>query len=230
MNVLVVDVGGNNVKLHMPGREKRKFKSGRDLSPDQMVRQTLDETRDWKFDVVALGVPCRVVQGRPANEPYNLGAGWVDFDYAAAFARPVRIMNDANLQALGSYRGGRMLFLSSGTSVGSCLIADRVLISLELGQIESGEWGELAHTLNDDGLERLGSKRWQQAAHEILPRLKGALLVDSVVLGGGNAKKLDELPEGVRRGDNRDVLEGGLRLWQELPDPADPQGSDWRIL
>ena len=230
MHILVVDVGGNNVKLHTPGREKRKFKSAGDLLPDQMVRRTLDETRDWEFEVVALGVPCRVVQGRPVDEPHNLGSGWADFDYAAAFARPVRISNDANLQALGSYEGGRMLFLSSGTSVGSCLIADRALMSLELGQIESGEWGELAHALNDEGLERLGSKRWQRAMHEILPRLKGALLADTVVLGGGNAKKLEELPEGVRRGNNRDVLEGGLRLWRELPDPADPQGSEWRFL
>ena len=191
------------------------------------MRETID---GWEFDVVALGLPCRVAAGRPVDEPFNLAPGWVGFDYAAAFGKPVRIMNDADLQALGSYDGGRMLFLSSGTSVGSAFVADRVVMSLELGQLAFENWGELGHTLNDGGIERMGLKRWRKAAQEILPRLKGALLADYIVFGGGNAKKLDELPGGVRRGNNANVFEGGLRLWHELADPAEASEPGWRII
>lgn len=230
MEVLVVDVGGTSVKLwHTAHEEHRKFESGKTLTAEQMVKQTAETIGDWKYEAVALGLPCRVNNGRPVEDPQNLAPGWVGYNFASAFGHPVRIMNDANLQALGSYDGGRMLFLGLGTAVGSCLIADRLVLSLDLGRMHFGD-DRLWELLGDKGFEALGQKKWQNAIHEIVPSIKNALMADYVVLGGGSVKKIEELPDGVRRGHNRTVVEGGRRLWEELPDPAAKDLGGWVIM
>jgi polyphosphate glucokinase len=228
MNVLIVDVGGTSVKLwHSEHEEKRKFRSGDDLAPEDMIRGALSEAKEWRFDVIALGLPCRVVQGRPVEEPANLANGWLTFDYAAAFGKPVRILNDADLQALGSYRGGRLLFVGLGTGVGSTLITRNTLISLDLGLVVHG--GEtVVDLLGRAGRKRLGNARWRKTVLEIVPYLAELVHADDVVIGGGQADKLDRLPEGARLGENGNVVAGGVRLWQELPDPAEPDPG-WRI-
>ena len=228
--ILVIDIGGTSVKLwHTGHQEHLKFESGKGLTPDAMVEQTKATIADWSFQAVALGLPCRVNSGRAVEEPSNLGSGWMGFNFSAALGQPVRIMNDACLQALGSYDGGRMLFLGLGTAVGSALIADHLILSLDMGRLYVGE-ERVYELLGDQGAERLGPKKWQKAVHEIVPSLKHALMADYVVLGGGNAKEMEELPDGVRRGHNRTVVEGGRRLWEELPDPAKANAGDWLIL
>jgi predicted NBD/HSP70 family sugar kinase len=229
MDVLVVDVGGTSVKFwHTAHEEHRKFASGKGLTPEQMVKQAAELVSDWKWEAIALGLPCRVSAGRAVEDPQNLGPGWVGFNFASAFGQSVRIMNDAALQALGSYDGGRMLFLGLGTGVGSAYVADRLILSLDLGRMMYGEQ-RLFEVLGDEGFEKLGAKKWQKAVHQIVPALKNAMMADYVVLGGGSVKKLDELPDGVRRGHNRTVVEGGRKLWEELPDPAEKPES-WVIL
>jgi hypothetical protein len=230
MDVLVIDIGGSSVKLwHTGHQEHLKFESGKGLTPDAMVKQTQATVRDWTYEAVALGMPCRVSNGRIAADPQNLGPGWIGYNYSAAFGQPVRIINDANLQALGSYDGGRMLFLGLGTAVGSTLIADRLVLSIDLGRIHVGE-ERAFELLGDKGFEKLGAKKWQKVVQEIVPMLQHALLADYVVLGGGNVKEIEQLPDGVRRGHNRTVVEGGRRLWEELPDPTKPNTSEWLIL
>jgi polyphosphate glucokinase len=228
MNVLIVDIGGSHVKLWSSERdERRQFDSHDSLSPQEMAKHALDEVEDWPFDVVALGLPCRVVRGRPVEEPANLGQGWIDFDYAAAFGKPIRIMNDADLQALGSYRGGRMLFVGLGTAVGSTLIAENTVISLDLGRLlHNGK--EIAWMLGKDGSHRPDDDQWQRLVETLIPRLAEVVFADDVVIGGGEAEKLAPIP-GARRGDNAAVVPGGVRLWSELPDPA-AAPSNWRIV
>ena len=231
MRILVVDVGGRNVKVWRTDPvEQHKFPSGGEMTPRDMVRRTR-EIADWPWDVVALGLPCRVVAGRPAEEPENLGNGWVDFDYEAAYGRPVRIMNDANLQALGAYRGGRMLFVGLGTGVGTTLIDGRTIVSLDFGMLLHPAGEEVMARLSRDAQERFGLSRWQDAARDIVPRLRAAALADEVVLGGGQGEKIDSLPEKTRLGGNEDVVAGGVCLWQDLPDPAAAEtAGGWRIL
>lgn len=230
MDVLVVDVGGTSVKAwHTAHEEHRKFASGKQLTPELMVEGITDLLPDWSWEAIALGVPCRVSNGRLVEDPHNLGPGWVGYNFASAFDRPVRIMNDASLQALGSYDGGRMLFLGLGTAVGSAYIADRLILTLDLGRLIHGKQ-RLFDLLGDDGFEELGVKKWQNVVHEIVPALRLAMMADYVVLGGGSVKKLQELPEGARRGHNRTVVEGGRKLWEELPDPAQKADSDWIVI
>jgi polyphosphate glucokinase len=230
MDVLVIDIGGSSVKLwHTAHEEHRKYSSGKSLTPEKMIEETKDLAHDWQWEAIALGLPCRVSNGRPVEDPQNLGSGWVAFNFAAAFGQPVRVMNDAALQALGSYDGGRMLFLGLGTAVGSTYIADRLILSLDLGRMAYGEH-RLFELLGDEGFENLGPKKWQNVVHEVLPALKNSLMVDYVVLGGGSVKKIDQLPDGIRRGHNRTVVEGGRRLWEELPDPTEKLESTWMIL
>jgi hypothetical protein len=229
MDVLVVDVGGTSVKLWHTGHEEHlKFASGKELTPEGMIAQANQLAADWTWEAIALGLPCRVSAGRPVEDPQNLGPGWVAYNYASAFGKPVRIMNDAALQALGSYDDGRMLFLGLGTAVGSCYIANHLILSLDLGRMPYGKQ-RLFELLGDAGFESLGLKKWQAVVHEVLPSLKNALMADYVVLGGGSVKKLEELPDGVRRGHNRTVVEGGRKLWEELPDPTDKSDS-WLII
>jgi polyphosphate glucokinase len=230
MDILVIDIGGTSVKLwHTGHQEHRKFESGKELKPETMVERTKEVVADWPFEAVALGLPCRVSGGRPVEDPQNLGPGWVGFHFAAAFDKPVRIMNDACLQALGSYDGGRMLFLGLGTAVGSALIGEHLVLSLDMGRMRFGE-ERVFEILGDGGFARLGTKKWQKAVLEIIPSLKHAVMADYVVLGGGNVKEIEELPDGMRRGHNRTVVEGGRRLWEELPDPAKLTPAEWLIL
>jgi len=230
MEVLVIDVGGSSVKLwHSGHQEHLRFDSGKELTPEQMVERALEMLKDWTYEAIALGLPCRVTQGRPVEDPTNLGPGWVAFNYQAALGKPVRIMNDACLQALGSYSDGRMLFLGLGTGVGSALVTNRLVLSLGLGYIDyRGE--KVYKWLNDKAFQRLGVEEWRKAIYDIVPMLKSAMQADYVVLGGGKVKELEELPDGVRRGHNRTVVEGGRRLWEELPDPANLDCRDWLIL
>lgn len=230
MEVLVVDIGGSSVKIwHTGHQDHMKFESGKDLTAELMVQETLETIKDWQFEAVALGLPCRVSNGRPVEDPSNLGPGWVGYNFSAAFGKPVRIMNDASLQALGCYDGGRMLFMGLGTAVGSALIADRLVLSLDLGRMRYGEQ-RLFELLGDKGFDSLGVKKWRQVVLEVVPAVKGAMMADYVVLGGGNVKEINDLPDGVRRGHNRSVVEGGRRLWEEMPDPVKPPGGDWVII
>ena len=213
---LVVDIGGSKIKVLATGHsEPRKTPSGQSLTPLGLVAKVRELTEDWEHDVVSIGYPGLVGASGPASEPGYLGPGWVGFDYAAAFEKPVRIVNDAAMQALGSYDGGRMLFLGLGTGVGSALILQNVIIALELGCLSCGE-GSLSDVLGQSGLDRAGKAAWRAAVNRIAPSLLSAFRVDYVVLGGGNAQKVKarELPPGIRLGHNLTAFRGGFRLWR----------------
>ncbi len=217
MNVLVVDIGGTNVKLLASGEsEPRKFHSGKTMTPEQMVRGVKVAVGDWKYDVVSLGYPGIVQRGRILAEPRNLAPGWVDFNFPAAFGCPVKLMNDAAMQALGSYQDGLLLFVGLGTGLGSALVSDGVVIPIELGHL-SYRKGEFEDFVGKRGFERLGKKRWEQHVEFVVARLIDALRPDDVVLGGGNARKLKTLPHGCRLGDNAFAFVGGFRLWDMRP-------------
>jgi hypothetical protein len=225
--ILVIDVGGTNVKLMISRREKRKFKSGLKLTPRTIVAQAKPMVSDWKFDAISMGFPSPVRAGRILSEPKHLGKGWVGFDFGKAFGKPVRIINDAAMQALGSYRGRRMLFLGLGTGLGSALVWSSYVLPLELGDLPYHNGSIIEDYLGKPGLARLGEKTWQRDVEYALVQLKKSLVADYVVLGGGNAKKLDELPQGVERGHNRNAFLGGTRLWQMDPRTRRPK---WQIL
>ena len=215
MNVLVIDVGGRSVKILATGqREPRSFPSGRTFTPKQLVEQVKKRTKDWKYDVVSLGYPGKVLQGRPFAEPRNLGRGWVGFDFTAAFGRPVRIINDAAMQALGSYKRGKMLFLGLGTGLGSALIDDGAVEPMELSMLPYKR-ATYEDYLGQRGLERLGAKKWRAAVTEVVERLLSVLEVDEVVIGGGNIEQFDKLPARCRAGDNSYALRGGFLLWKK---------------
>lgn len=216
----MVDVGGSNVKILASGRRvHRKMVSGPQLTPRVMVEGVRELARGWVWDRVSMGYPGVVQRNRPVAEPVNLGKGWVRFDYAAAFGKPVRMLNDAAMQALGSYRGGSMLFLGLGTGLGSALIVRGEIQAMELGHLPYKRGGTFEDFVGKRGLERLGRKRWRRAATDVIERLRDALRPDYTVLGGGEAKLLSSLPEGVEWGDNRLAFKGGFRLW-EREDPA----------
>lgn len=226
--VLVVDVGGNNIKCwHAATDERRKIPSGPKLTGKAMVEAVRELARDWAYDVVSLGVPGPVVDNWVTRDPVNLGPGWVGLDFAAAFGRPTRVVNDAVMQALGSYEGGRMLFLGLGTGLGNTLvIRGGAAIGMELGHFPYRRGRTIEDHVGQRGLDRLGKKRWRKHVHEITAQLKLALVADYIVLGGGNAKLLDPLPEGCRLGDNKNAFVGGARLWDETlpttPPPSAP--------
>src|SRR6059036_2389368 len=214
MRVLVVDVGGTHVKMLATGhRAHRKFSSGPAMTPEQMVSSVKKLARDWKYDVVSIGYPGPVLQGKPVLEPRNLGPGWVGFDFENAFQRPVKLINDAAMQALGSYRGGRSLFLGLGTGLGSAFIVDGIVEPMELAHLPYKK-GTFEDYVGLRGLKRLGKKKWQRHVTDVVARLIAALLPDEVVLGGGNVKKLDELPPKSLAGDNANAFVGGFRLWE----------------
>jgi len=215
LKVLAIDIGGSHVKtMCSPRSERREFASGEGLTAGQMVAETLALTSDWQYDVISIGYPGPVVHDHPFAEPRNLGKGWVGFDFNNAFKRPVKIVNDAAMQALGSYAGGRMLFLGLGTGLGSAMIVDGLLEPMELAHLEYKH----GHTYEDyvglRGLEWLGKKKWRAAVGDVVTQLSAALEPDYVVIGGGNAKELKKLPKNSRRGDNRNAFAGGFRLWE----------------
>jgi polyphosphate glucokinase len=215
MKILVIDIGGTNVKVLATGQEApRKFPSGRELTPQQMAAGVLAATKDWDYEAVSLGFPGPVLCGQPMTEPPNLGKGWMGFDFAAALGRPVKVINDAAMQALGSYRGGKMLFLGFGTGLGAAMILDDVLEPMEIGRLHYKKH-TLEYYVGDRARKRLGRKRWQREVEKIVARLIEVLRPTDVVLGGGNAKKLDPLPPGTRLGDNAFAFLGGFRLWDQ---------------
>jgi polyphosphate glucokinase len=215
-NVLVVDVGGNHVKVLATGeKEPRKLPSGPTMTPGKMVREVKRAVKDWKFDVVAVGYPGPVIHGRPLKEPHNLGEGWVGFDFPKAFGHPVRIINDAAMQAIGSYRGGRMLFLGLGTGLGSAMIVDGAIQPMELAHLPYKNGKTYEDYIGVRGLHRMGKKKWRRYVVRIVKELKAALDADYVVLGGGNVKKMKTLPAKTRLGANGNAFIGGYRLWSE---------------
>jgi polyphosphate glucokinase len=220
MNILVIDVGGTNVKVLATGQEKpRKFSSGPTMTAEQMVAKVNELARDWQYDVASIGYPGFVVRGRPVAEPFNLAPGWVGFDFQAAFGHPVKILNDAAMQALGSYKGGKMLFLGLGTGLGSAMVVEGIVEPMELAHLPYRK-GTFEDYVGIRGLERLGKKKWRECVADVVAKLAVPLEPDDIVLGGGNVKKLKELPPGCRAGENANAFLGGFRLWAE---PADRQ-------
>jgi polyphosphate glucokinase len=216
MTVLVIDVGGTHVKILATGRKQhREVESGPTMSAEQMVAAVKHLAAGWRYDRVAIGYPGPVVHDHPLHEPMNLGAGWVGFDFDTAFGRPVKVINDAAMQALGSYKGGHMLFLGLGTGLGSAMVVDGIVQPMELGHLPYKKARTYEDYLGLRGLKRLGKKRWRHHVAVVIEKLKAALEPDDVVIGGGNAKKLDELPIGCRLGDNANAFIGGFQLWKE---------------
>jgi polyphosphate glucokinase len=215
--ILAVDVGGSHVKLLLSGgdHEARRFESGPDLGPQEMVERIVALTEDWPYGAVSVGIPAPVHGGRVVADPVNLGPGWIGFDFPKAFGKPTKVVNDAAMQALGSYEGGKMLFLGLGTGLGTALVVGGVVEPMELAHLPFRE-ATFEDYVGERGLDRLGKKKWRAAVAETVDRLATALEVDYVVLGGGNTKKLGALPANARLGANANAFVGGFRLW----DPA----------
>jgi polyphosphate glucokinase len=214
MNVLVVDVGGTHVKVLASGqKESRKFDSGPALVPGSMVLGVQKIASDWRYDVVSIGYPGPVLHNRPVAEPHNLGRGWLGFKFEAAFGHPVKLINDAAMQALGSYKGGKMMFLGLGTGLGSTMIVDGIVEPMELGHLPYKSHTYEAY-VGQRGLDRWGKHKWQRHVADVVARLIAALEPEDVVLGGGNIKQLETLPPGCRAGDNANAFIGGFRLWE----------------
>ena len=231
MNVLVIDVGGTNVKFRLSTTgEVRRFRSSPHLTPDALVLNVKTETAEWHYDVIALGYPGAVAGGKPIAEPGNLAGGWVGYDFAAAFGRPVRIANDAVLQALGAYRTGRMLFLGLGTGVGSALVSEHVLVPLELGCLPYRN-ATLVDYLGRAARDNHGHDTWQATVTDVTPALRAALAAEYVVFGGGNGRKINPLPPHSFRGGPHDAFDGGVRLWEEHVEPHDSEPRQvWRVV
>jgi len=214
MRVLVIDIGGTHVKVYSTGRrEPLKIDSGPTMTPKEMVAAVRANTSNWKYDAVSIGYPGPVVHGKPLSDPANLGKGWLGFDFEKAFGRPVKLINDAAMQALGSYRGGRMLFLGLGTGLGSALVVDGVLEPMELAHLPYKHGKTFEEFVGTAALKRKGEKKWIKNVFEVVEELRNALQPEYVVLGGGNAKRLKKLPPDTIRGDNENARQGGLRLW-----------------
>jgi polyphosphate glucokinase len=214
MMILVIDVGGSHVKLRLQGGDEvRKCSSGPALTPREMIEEVREATTDWSYDRVSIGYPGPVVDDVIQAEPVNLGAGWLGFNFAAALGHPVKIVNDAAMQALGSYDGGRMLFLGLGTGLGNALVYNQLLVPMELGHLPYKKGKTYEDYVGQAGLKRLGRRKWKHAVFDVVERLRNAFFPDYIVLGGGNVKKLDELPPACRMGDNSNAFTGGIRLW-----------------
>jgi polyphosphate glucokinase len=215
MKILVIDVGGTHIKVLLSGeQEPRKFASGPAMTAKQMVAGVKEVTVGLKYDVVSIGFPGPVLGNRPLAEPFNLGGGWVGFNFESAFGCPVKLVNDAAMQALGSYRGGKMLFLGLGTGLGSTMIVDGIVEPMELGHLPYKK-GTYESYLGNQALIEQGKKKWRQNVADVVTLLIAALEPDEVVLGGGNLKELEELPPKCRAGDNHNAFQGGFRLWAQ---------------
>jgi polyphosphate glucokinase len=220
--ILVLDVGGTHVKMRMGSQgEVRGFASGPKLTARRMVRKVRDLTADWRYEVISMGYPGIVFHGRITADPHNLGPGWIGFNFSKAFGRPVRILNDAAMQAVGSYEGGRMLFLGLGTGLGATLIMDGIVEPMEIGHMPYKHGRTYEDYVGERGRKRLGNRRWRKVVTRIVDQLRSVLEVDYVILGGGNVKKLKRLPRFSRAGDNLNAFIGGERLWQ-LGEGTDP--------
>ena len=226
-SILAVDIGGSKVKLLVSGEtEPRRFASGKTLTPAAMVERIREVAGEWKFDAISIGYPGLVGDVGPKSEPMNLGRGWVGFDFPAALGCPVRMINDASMQALGSYDGGRMLFLGLGTGVGSTLIAENVIVTLELGDLPYDDERTISQVLSRAALDKNGKSEWREAVERCVATLTKAFLADYVVIGGGNARKIKELPPGARLGHNLTAFRGGFRLWNVEDVPTLTGGDD----
>jgi polyphosphate glucokinase len=223
MNVLVIDIGGSHVKITVTGQKtERRMDSGPNLTATQMTAGVRELAKGWKYDRVSIGYPGVVVRNRPKTEPHNLGKGWVGFDYEAAFGRPVRIVNDAAMQALGDYKGGKMLFLGLGTGLGTALIVDGTLVPLEAAHLPYRK-ATFEDYVGERALERHGKKKWRKNVTDVIARLTAALLPEEVVVGGGNARLLTALPPRARTVPNTNAFLGGFRLWAEAGHPKNPR-------
>ena len=226
MNLLVVDVGGTNVKILATGQaQPRKFPSGPTMTPDRMVTGIKEIAPEWEYDVVSIGCPGLVLRGRVVSDPYNLAPGWVGFDFEAAFGCPVKVINDAAMQALGSYKEGTLLFLGLGTGLGSAMVVEGIVIPMELAHV-SFKTGTVEDYLGLRGLQRLGKKKWREYVAYAVACLMEALHPDDLVLGGGNVKKLKKLPPGCRAGENANAFLGGFRLWDKSSDRDSASSSE----
>jgi hypothetical protein len=239
--ILAVDVGGTKVKILATDQsEPRRRRTGPAMTPQQMVEAVKEMAADWEYEAVSVGYPGQVGDHGPRSEPGNLGPGWVGFNFPAAFGHPVRILNDAAMQALGSYDGGRMLFLGLGTGLGSTLIAESVIVPLELGQLPARGGQSLGEVLGRAGLKRLGRKKWRRVIERVVPALMAAHLADYVVIGGGNAKLIKDPPGGARLSNNLTAFRGGFRLWHvtdvrtlsgdDRPPQVPAVPPDWRVI
>jgi polyphosphate glucokinase len=216
MKVLVVDVGGTNLKISVTGSEEvRKTPSGPQLTPERMVAELKKLAKGWSYDAVSIGYPGAVVGNSPAKEPVNLAEGWVGFNFETAFRRPVKVINDAAMQALGSYEGGRMLFLGLGTGLGSAMVIQKIVMPMELAHLPYKKNRTFEQWVGKRAYERFGKKKWEKVVADVVARLKHALQADYVVLGGGNAKKIKSVPEGARMGSNLNAFVGGFRMWED---------------
>ena len=224
---LVVDIGGTHVKLMMEQSGHRMFDSGPRMGPGDFIARLKEHTHDWKFDNISIGFPAPVRGGKIVRNPKHLGNGWVDFDFRKALDKPVQVINDAAMQALGSYREGRMLFLGLGTGLGSALLLENMLFPLELGDLPYRDRDIIENFLGIPGIERLGLDEWKREVIFAVTQLKKSFIADYVVLGGGNVHRFDELPDGIERGENENAFLGGLRLWEE---DSRTGKSKWLIL
>jgi polyphosphate glucokinase len=221
MKILVIDIGGTNIKVaSSDNRVPIKIPSGPTLTAEQMTKDVLAATKDWAFDCISIGYPGPVVHDRPLAEPHNLAPGWIGFPYQKAFGKPLRFINDAAMQALGGYKSGRLLFLGIGTGLGSAMIFDGVVIPLELAHLPYRKDRTYEDYVGLRGLERRGVERWRKSVLDVIERLRAALICDSVLLGGGNAKLMKDLPSHVVLGANSNAIDGGIKLWQDISDPT----------
>jgi hypothetical protein len=224
---LVIDIGGTSVKMMISRKEKRKFSSGPTLSPKQLLARIKKTVADWEFDAISIGFPAPVSAGKIIKDPNNLAPGWVGWDFKKSLGKPTRVINDAAMQALGSYRGGRMLFLGLGTGLGSTFIWDRNVFPLELGQLPYGDGTIIEDHVGKRGLEGYGRKIWEREVFFAITQMRLAFIADYVVLGGGNAKAFKKLPEGIEFGHNRNAYLGGCRLWETKPGTKRPK---WNVI
>jgi len=223
---LVVDIGGTHVKLLIEGAEQRQFDSGAKMTPAEFVARLKETTRNWSFDNISIGFPSVVRRGKIVKEPKHLGEGWIGFDFEKSLGKPTQVVNDAAMQALGSYHGGRMLFLGLGTGLGSALVRGNELFALELGDLPYRDREKIENFLGIPGIERLGEKQWKVEVLFAVTQLKLSFIADYVVLGGGNVHRFDQLPEGIERGKNENAFLGGIRLWE-----IDASGEKkWRVI
>jgi hypothetical protein len=212
--VLVVDIGGTHIKLLRSARDSFKFDSGLTMRPKQFIEKFKETTRAWKYHAISIGFPAPVHRGQVVKEPKHLGKGWIGFKFGRALGKPVRVINDASMQALGSYHGGRMLFLGLGTGLGSALVMEKTLIPLELGDLPYRDSDIIENYLGIPGVERLGEKKWEREVIYAVTQLKKSFIADYVVLGGGLVHRFNRLPAGIERGRNENAFLGGMRLWE----------------